>query len=513
MIEGIGEQIKNNIPERLEEYIENLDSLDYKKIDAHYMYSFLRGVQEAVKKDKKVSDWTNLIDLLTNLINEDYSVEKKRISEFYDAWIIGSQAIHPAISDVLQELLTERNGNAVINLAEYRKNILYIISSLLENRDPATEDEKLESAKSTTTDGDNNEKIVSDPYSIAINSVRGRAFQCLLFFIYQDGKELEDKDVKIKDDVKEIYENVLEQEKTRAIMFLFGHHFPSFYFRDKNWMLGLFDKIFPKSDEKKYLYLATLEGYLTQTLYKEVFMEDKIQKLYLQAIELEDARYPHQKNFKNPYKALGEHLALAFVHFKPFDFENELFKTFWAKANIVSQKEFISFVGKSTLSRSNTKEIIEAQQIDINKIKDLWDWILDNINEPEVLAGFGMWLNTEKNVFDDKYLAEMMSKTLSKSDGAIEWDHALKEKLISFAEADIDATFSIIKHYLLNKDGEMNKHGRNDLYGIDKNIKPALDIIYKNGNESMKKDVRNLIDTLFLTKDGQSFWVLEEIIK
>jgi len=512
-IDGMGELLRKNVSKRFSQYASKAMLFNDEKINAHYIYSFLRGIQESIKEEKVISSYDELIKLLGSLVDKSDNIDEDVQSEFYDTWVLSWRAVYPMIADVVQELLTERNGQMTINLNSYRDEILHIINELLDSKDPITEDEKIESAKSTTTDDESNESIVTDPYTIAINSVRGKAFQNLLFFVYQDGKEMEDEDIKIKDDVKEVYKNVLEQEKTRAIMFLFGHHFPSFYFRDKSWLLGLFDDIFPKGDDEKYyLYLAALEGYLTQTLYKEIFIEEKIQELYLQGIELENVKYSQQKNFKNPHKALAEHLALAFIHFEPFNFESELFKAFWEKANIVSKKEFISFVGRSTLSGNNAKEVIKTQKIDIDKIKSLWNWVLDNVSEQDVLAGFGLWLNTDENIFEDKYLAEMMSKTLLKSSGAIEWDYALKEKLVSFAEVDIEATFSIIKEYLLNKDGEMNEYRKNDLYGIDRDIKPALDIIYKTGDEDMKENIINLIDTLLL-KGGQPFWILEEIIK
>jgi len=511
-INGMGKLLSGDVKKRLREYIENANLFNYGKIDIHYIYYFLRGVLEAIKKDEKVSDWSKLIDLLMNLVNEGSNVDEKRVTEFYDVWIFGWREIYRTIADILQELLEEKNGKAVINLDECRYDILHIISQLLKNEDPVIEDEELGNAKIITTDKDSGRSIVSNPYSIAINSVRGGAFECLMFFIKQDKKGLEDKDIKIKNDVKEIYESVLKNEKTRAIMFLFGHYFWSFYFRDKNWILGLFDDIFPKEDDEKYyLYIASLEGYLTQAWYKKIFIEEKIQKLYLQVIELEDVEYPHQENLRNPHEALAGHLALAFVYLEHFDFENELFKMFWEKANIVSQKKFISFIG-GTLSRNNIGEIIKTQKIDINKIKKLWSWALDNVSEVEIFVGFGSWLDTDENIFDDKYLVKMMSKTLSKTDGVIELDYVLKKKLKSFAEVDAGATFSIIEYYLLDKNDEINEHRKKDFFSENsvKNIKLVLEVIYKNKN--MQNDIKKLIDIL-VEKGGEKFWILKEVIR
>jgi hypothetical protein len=111
------------------------------------------------------------------------------------------------------------------------------------------------------------EKKIADPFTMAINSVRGRAFEDFVLFIYQDGE-------KLKEDVKEVFEEVLEKENTRALMFMFGYYLPSFYFRDKKWVRSLFSKIFPK-EENNRLYTASWQGYLSQNLYKDLFLMKK----------------------------------------------------------------------------------------------------------------------------------------------------------------------------------------------------------------------------------------------
>ena len=93
-----------------------------------------------------------------------------------------------------------------------------IISYLLDNPNPAPEDEKIESAISKTKSPDESDYTVSDPYSIAINSVRGRAFEAFTLFLYQDGKKFKKEDtIKISTDVKILYEKVLKKENTRAL--------------------------------------------------------------------------------------------------------------------------------------------------------------------------------------------------------------------------------------------------------------------------------------------------------
>ena len=72
--------------------------------------------------------------------------------------------------------------------------------------------------------------------------------------------------------------------------------------------------------------------------------------------------------------------------------------------------------------------------------------------------------------------------------------------------------FSIIKYYLLDKNDEMNEHRKKYFFSENsvKNIKLALEVIYKNKN--MQNDIKKLIDIL-LEKGGEKFWILKEVIR
>jgi hypothetical protein len=54
--------------------------------------------------------------------------------------------------------------------------------------------------------------------------------------------------------------------------------------------------------------------------------------------------------------------------------------------------------------------------------------------EPEVLSGFGLWVNPDKEILDDNIVIGKISQTLKKSDGNIDWDNGLLKRLARFAE-------------------------------------------------------------------------------
>ncbi len=508
--DGMGNLLIKDVNERLEDYVHNSSLFfDVEKLDPHYTYSFVRGVQEAVKNGKNIDDWSGFIKILLAIIEIDEGLYQKKTERgSYDVWLFGWENVFGAMTDVMQELLSEKEGQCAINVALHRNDLLTLLSFLLRYPDPVPVDEELESAKMKT--GSYKEEKVTDPYNMAINSVRGRAFQAFLFFVYQDGKELKDEKIKIKADVKELYESIIDSEDTRSLMFMFGHHFPAFYFRDKQWMIeSIFDKLFYKKD-KEFLRLAALEGYLTQVLYKEIFIEEKIQGLYQHGIELTNIEYPQQENFRNVHDALADHLALAFSHFEPFNTENRLFLFFWDKATVASKKEFISFIGRSALSRE-TNQVDEG--IDLSKIKNLWDWVLENEKNSKVFMGFGYWIKPDAEILDDKFVIARLVQTLEKSNGEIEWDYAFKSRLPFFAKVDQEKTFIILQKYLLSEDQkDINKYRKKDLYSVDREIKKSLEILYENGDEELQGKTYDLIDKL-ITYGGQKFWTLKEVLK
>lgn len=519
--EGIGEYIKKNIPERLQDYINNAEKFfDREKLDPHYTYSYFRGVQEVIKNNHELAvkiNWDGLIKLfkLIKASGEEKSFEEpKRNQKLSDLLLANWNAVHSAMVDILQELLVERDGFVVIDFKKYREDILSVLQYLLSYPDPVPEDEKIETAKLKTKSSGDEDYMISDPFSIAINSVRGRAFEALVLFVYQDSKRFKKDDkIKIAEDVKAVYENVLKKENTRAIMFLFGYHLPSFYYRDKSWLKSLLTDIFPKEESKKYLYTAAWEGYLTQNLYREIFFDPNFQKLYERGIKLTENDFPpYQKHFKDPEKAIAVHLALAFGYFSDFSFNHNLFKAFWETNNLKSHKEFISFIGRHFLSNDYAgDEWFKKNNINKKKFAELWKWILDNVSEPQVLSGFGYWINPHKEILDDVFMMETISFVLEKTNGNIDWEYGLFKRLPIFAKKNKEKTLEIIHNYFLNSDERVNSQNVQRFPLYKEEIKEALSIIYKNGNQEIKHKVENLINTL-IKEGSRIFWTLKEIL-
>lgn len=513
--EGAGDLLKNDIPNRLQEYIDNAEKFFERDVlDQHYTYSFLRGVENAIKNSRALSketNWDGLIKLLLSIKESGEATpfeKEKRERDSFDAWLAGWTAVHSGMTDVLQILLREDSSGAIIDFPKYRDRFFSVISYLLEYPDPTPEreDPKDPMMSSSTSDG---VQLVSDPFAIAINTTRGRAFQALVLFIYPDGKELPDG-AKIKQDVKELYEKVLAKEDTRALMFMFGHYLPQFYFREIVWIQKLLPQIFPADPVKSHLFLAAWEGYLSNNLYRELFTDPNIGPLYYRGLSIASIKETTRQYFKDPDEGIAIHIALAFMHYDDFGFYSSLFKKFWETGDLNQHKEFVSFLGRSFVSGDNAQinEFLKKEHKAKELLKSFWIWALENQTEPELFEEFGFWVNLEKNIFETKWLAEQVRKSLEKTGGKLDWDYGLTKSATQLSlEAPVD-TLAITKLIFLEGGIRVN-HPRRQFY-VEREWFDVFKNLYT--NPDTKDGTYQLIDDL-IREGGNPFWGLKSILE
>jgi hypothetical protein len=485
--EGLGDALKENIKKRTNEYLKNIgDFFDRTAIHPHYMYSLLRGIEEMLrnKQSLDLEQIGKLISLFEMIRNEGEKNPFKRRDD--KSWLTDWVEVHTVITDILLVVLSDKGIKEEVQKA-YREKIKDLISYLFTIKDsPSKEHEKPDS---------------NEPYHVAINSVRGRAYEAFVVFTENDGK-------KLAKDIKEIYKKVLLDDSL-AVRFIIGRYLASFYFRDKKFIAGLLPEIFPKNDPaNKDIYLASWEGYLSNTLYDKLFVE--LKDYYNHAITLDPKDYTNRKYSKGLDESLAIHIALAFAHLG-LEIEDPLFVQFWDTPNVKRHQEFISFIGRSCLTRDQaSNQWLSENKVSKEKLLKFWDWALKNVTEPEALAGFGFWVNPNNEVLDENLVIEKMARTLEKSDGDIDWDYGLLRRLPTFAKKNGGQTFEIIRHFLLDSKNNLNQNRRAPLM-YEAEIKDALKIIYKNGDSAVKQKITDLINTL-IEKGSSMFWNLKDVI-
>lgn len=510
--DGVAQQLKEDVKSRITDYLRDATLFfNRDKLIPHYTNSYLRGIKDALSENRSGLDDLNYDDLFQLLLQIKSSGETKPFPKSgknsEDRWLSNWHSVHVTIVDLIEELIKQKDKKTLLDFRQYRARIFEIFEYLLSFEDPIPEDEKLRTARSTIKHPNELDYSITDPFSIAINSVRGRALQVLPHFVYQDAYTNEN--IKLADDVKSLYIGVLKRESTRAIMFMFGHYLPTFYFRDMEWVRSIFSNIFDSKDKDKYLKLAAWEGYLSNNLYNELFFETYIQDLYSKNITL-SLSYPKQKFFKDPQESLAIHFALAFIHFEKFGLDNLLLNKFLANANKKQLSEFINFIGKSVVTRENTN-VLKDEKFPwrIKRVKNFWEKMLINKSKSPSLIEFGSWIETSGGVFEDKWLASMVARTLSATDGELTWNYGLTKSIERLSAKSPQDTLTILeKHFIWLIENEKHFFPIQD----DKEWYGAFKMLYESKDKEIKDATYSLINRL-IEKGGKQFWSLEEIVK
>lgn len=514
--EGVGEKLKNDISARPLEYLSHAKLFfDRVALHPHYTYCFLQGTSTALRgpgasAEADVSELFSLMDSIRVSGLKDAFQNSKNGRDAY-GWLGSWDAVHGAMAEMLKDLLQAKHDELTFDFSVRRPIIVELLKYLLSHRDPEPKDEVIETAKSKTKSPQDADYMVSDPFTNAINSVRGKAFQALFAFIFHDGKTLEARGetIRLSEDIKSLYDHVLCTEETRALMFMFGHLFHGVYFRDQEWALEKAKAIFARTPGKEHLCLAAFEGYLVNNLHKEVFFNPFFQELYKQSILnpiIKDAR----RYFRDPEDGLATHLAIAFSYFlNEFDREHRLFKIFWYNADEESLGEFIGYFGRAFVSGRNDDAdtfLYENPEL-LQKMKDFWEWASENCKRfPQALSKFDFWMNQEKNLFEMTWLAKRIRSTLEKTGGALDWDYGLTRIIGELAETAPEDALEIIRLHLFEYG---LKQGGRMLY-LQNEWETALKILF--GKPGFEGGTRKLINDL-IEKGGKPFWGLEQIIR
>lgn len=514
---GIADELKSDLPRRVGAYLSDAQLFFEKTtLSPHYTYAFLEAVKGAFGIEKGLGKQSGVEKLILFLEDIQKSGERAPLEPRVGArdtadWILGWDSVHSSVAEVLKGLLDEKNGLSDKNYGKHREQLFRVLEYLLGYPDPSPSDEAVESAKIRSKSPDDSEYLVSDPLSTAINSVRGRAFECLVKLVARDWKQFPVKDrVKINRDVKKLYQRVLAKEETRALMFMYGHHLPTFYYADTEWINGMLSEIFPADREKSHLYLAAWEGYLTGNLFREMFFDKNFQELYGRGIQCRSSNDPGRKYFKSLEDGLSAHLALAFIHYKEFKLDSPLFINFWNKGNEAQHSAFVSFIGSNEISRNSPKgnAAISNQPETRKKLEGLWEWLLENYKSPAIFRKFGTWINHEKLFFEPKWLAKQILATLEKTDGILDWDYGLSNALPKLSKAAPVESLGIARKLFL--DGGVRNRERQHFFHWDAECVDVLTILY--ANPETKPGAEDLIDDL-IREGGGLFWKLKEILK
>lgn len=503
--EGVADRLKEEIKKRPTDFFNAAELFfDRENLDAHYTYSYLRGLADTLKQGKPTDvDWSHLMSMFEQIVasgSEEPMLNGGSRREA-DTWLSDWQGVHDALADLVKDLLSDED---ILPFNSNRASLLNLISYLLKYPDPVAK--PYEPAQKNRFTG-NEEYTRSDPFTEAINSVRGRAFQAFVNFVYPDSKQFaNDAPVRIAADVKQIYEDLLSNEDTEALMFVIGHYIATFYYRDAEWMRARFVEIFPTEDAKKDLFIAAAEGYLSTSLYKELFVE--LERVYKQLISFREADYTKRRYFAEIDETLSGHIALAYMHFG-IDTNSPIFRSLWYSTPD-RRKHLISFIGRHAISREKAKEWCVEQGVDIEKLKALWDWVLTTWRTPEVFSEFGFWINTKETLFEIEWLSSRTVQTLKKSKGVLDWEFGMMKSMPDFIKVAPEDALEMLHYYIEAAiSGEQTRRG---WFYVDGEIINLFKELYTNTTPDIKQKTYDLVNYL-IKKGGPSLRTLRDALK
>jgi hypothetical protein len=496
--EGMGRLLKTDFPQRAQAYLDCADLFfERDALHPHYTYSFLTGIVEAIRAEKgHAANWGGLIRLMNAIATSGQAQSFDRTingRESGHSWLAGWDSVYKAIADLLEDLLKGHDDQPITDIEQYRDEILAVISELLLHPDPEPEEE----AKSS-----------SDPFTNAINSIRGDGFQALIWFMHREAPMLPgDKSFsRVSADAKALYERAFAAEHTMSVMFLFGYHLVPVYLYDRDWAATVFSRLFPADRAKNDLYLAAWEGYLTREPYGELLF--CLEPYYRRALELDPALYSKRRYHTELDKGIATHLALAFVYAPEFQPDSDLFKLFWQIPNAKRHEEFVSFIGRHCILRADEELWAARSTVGIDRLQTFWDWALEHIKEKGTLASFGYWMKAEGPLFEHQWLASRIRQTLERTNGLAEWQHGVMESLRALAAASPEDVLQSMR-CLLYGGRATDPSGRGWIY-VNDNLVATFKTLYE--NSTTKELTRRLINDLLPVGNGQ-YWRLKEALQ
>ena len=168
-VEGLGDSLKDDIKKRIDEYLRKIDLFfERDVIHPSYLYSLLRGIEETLrnKQSLNLTQIAQILGLFKKIEDSGKINAFKRKDD--KSWLADWIEVHKVMTDILLFILEDKEKREEI-YKQHRELLKNLISYLLTIKNsPTKEHEKPE---------------YGEPYHIAINSVRGRAYEAFTVLI------------------------------------------------------------------------------------------------------------------------------------------------------------------------------------------------------------------------------------------------------------------------------------------------------------------------------------------
>lgn len=136
----------------------------------------------------------------------------------------------------------------------------------------------------------------------------------------------------------------------------------------------------------------------------------------------------------------------------------------------------------------------------------MWENLLEEYRNPLAFEEFGTWISLGKNIFEPSWLAMVINKTLTKTQGKLDFDYELMKIMPELAKVNPQNAMEIARKYLLDNIAEDEKQ----YLRSENEWKQTLEVLYQ--YQDTKSETYNLVNSL-IDKGGRQFWDFKEILK
>ena len=475
--EGLGRTFAEVVEERAKDYSRYSGKFLNPEIRPVYVYHFFSGLRNAVKKAAEV-DWDEIIRLSAGIVDQFKTSRLPDFEKTNDRLEIDWDDVLGAIADLLHDGLSNQGLEPDFGL---RNDIFEIISYVCDHPDPTPEHEQ-------EYGGDN-----LDPFTMSLNTVRGKAFHSLFAYMFWCNRNLRKrgkyKRNRLVKEVKRVLEEHLDVDKEASLTIrsVYGRHLPWLYSFDKNWTTGIVNRLFPREDKDRRF--AAWEAYLSNDVFEKLFKTLRAQ--YRLAIHELDFT-PKRRLWIDPVKKLAQHVIIAYL----YDCDSRkspLYKEFFREADGTVKGMAVGSAGRAYVTCDKTDK--KKRFPDKNRLQDLWEWRLRESTDTEELEQFGWWVR--RDVFENQWMLEKLNETLDKTKGVIAAEFEVSKTLADLAADHPYLAASAL--YLIVKAGKNRPS-----YLRDKEIKAVLTELYKTKDSKVHR-IGDKIKDYLLKLGSQSF--------
>jgi hypothetical protein len=166
----------------------------------------------------------------------------------------------------------------------------------------------------------------------------------------------------------------------------------------------------------------------------------------------------------------------------------------------------VSLIGRHCILRDDGEPWVQTSAVGVERLRTFWDWALDHIDYVSVLTSFGYWMKA--GLFEDKWLASRIRRTLGKTNGAVEWQHGMMETLRALAAVSPEDVVEALRSHLYT--GRVTDPSARGWVHVDDNLVETFKVLC--ANDSTDESARRLINDLLPLGNGR-FWRLKEALQ